>query len=57
MKSDAECPRKKLTVCDRNGIKFAALGKMYLPTYAHCVSVLGAGLSIRAEKQEEECKY
>lgn len=48
MKSDAECPRKKkkLTICDRKGIKFAALRKMYLPTNAHCVSVLGAGCSI-----------
>lgn len=57
MKSDAECLRKKLTICDRNGIKFAALRKMYLPTNAHFVSLLGAGLRAGTEKQEEECKY
>lgn len=48
-------PEKKLTVCDSNGIKFAALRKMYLPTNAHCVSVLGARPSICTEKQEK-CK-
>lgn len=37
MKSDAECPRKKLTVCDRNGIEFAAVWKMWLPTWPLCV--------------------